>query len=201
MMSIFRIIVALGFGLTLCLPAPVHAEPIKFTYTLDNVFGTPLSGSSGFGFFTYDSSIVPTGGGGVIAVGLVTDFSLEFQELSYDESDLASQFQLLFFDAQGTLTDFVIGNQCPGSYCYYRVHTPGDFMLSSKRTLNFNNVRAEFSDRVGNPISYVDGRGTLAVSEPSGMSLAVLALAALAWSKCIQASARARRCVVGRSAS
>ena len=88
------------------------ATPITYTFGVTATEG-PLSGTTAFGTFTYDSSILPVGGGFVIDTGLLTDLDFTWDGIHYDATTVNTG--ALGFEADGTFIYALFGTNCyPG---------------------------------------------------------------------------------------
>lgn len=99
------------------------ASPVRYDFTLtvpNYPSEGPLAGTIANGSFSFDSSVIPTGGfGNVSQLGLFTDFSLTWNGTAYDQTT-ANTGSLGFggypfagVEPPGRLTSFVFGNDCP----------------------------------------------------------------------------------------
>jgi hypothetical protein len=103
-MRIFSII-----GAAFCLlatAAAAGATPITETFTV-TATGGPLAGTSSTGTFTFDSSIIPSGGGLVNGTGLLTDLSFDWNGTAFDET--TAHTGSLSFHADGTFPRLCLG--------------------------------------------------------------------------------------------
>ncbi len=100
----------------------------------------PLSFGPNVGWFEYDDSVAPVGGGYVKLTGLFSGLSVGFDGFSFDETTANSGW--LQFDAAGELLEAHFGNNCFAGGCaigagaqewWVRVGVPGtvnDFAYS-----------------------------------------------------------------------
>src|SRR5262245_3086157 len=86
------------------LAAAAVASPIRYrlSFAPDTV---PIQGAFS-GPFSFDDSIIPAGGGQVIATDLLTGLSFQWNGVAYDETTAFSHW--LEFDPAGALSAFVI---------------------------------------------------------------------------------------------
>jgi hypothetical protein len=92
------------------------AAPISYDFTVNGGLSGPLAGVTSSGFFTFDDSIIPVGGGTVLQGGLFTDLAFSWNGIAYDES--TANTGILTFDASGALVPlFYFGNNCVGAVC------------------------------------------------------------------------------------
>jgi hypothetical protein len=97
-------------------PTMVFAAPVTYDFSVTATSGS-LSGTTAAGYFTFDSSIIPAGGGALVAPGAVlTDLSFTWNGTTFDETT-ANTFGFngyLDFDAAGSLVYAIIGTDCGG---------------------------------------------------------------------------------------
>ena len=109
--SLRSIVAALGcvIGFVSALE-PAHATPITYNVSVASINGGPFAGQTLTGTFTFDSSIIPASGTGIVqnpAAGLgLLDLSINFGTLTFDETNADASF-LIF--SGGLLTDFFVG--------------------------------------------------------------------------------------------
>jgi hypothetical protein len=89
---------------------PAHAEPIRVTFTAIPAAGDPVNTSPSTGFFTFDSSLIPAGGGTVqdSTFGLgasEVDFRWSRTHFTTANADIGE----LQFSPAGDLLAFVLG--------------------------------------------------------------------------------------------
>lgn len=80
-----------------------------FDFTVTATSGS-LNGTSASGSFSFDSSIIPAGGGDVISNGLLKDLAFTWHGISYTAA--TANTGDLRFDASGALTGAIFGNDC-----------------------------------------------------------------------------------------
>lgn len=101
------------------LPLAAGAAPVTYDFHVTATSG-PLSGVTSDGSFTFDSSIIPVGGGLLSGVGnLLSALSFVWNGVAYDETT-ANTFGFnggLSFDAAGALTSVTIGTGTCGAVC------------------------------------------------------------------------------------
>ena len=90
------------------------AIPITYNFTATAATG-PLAGASSSGFFTFDNSIIPVGGGAVLATGLLTDLSFTWNGIAYTEG--TANTGSLAFNASGGLIGSIFGTDCFAGGC------------------------------------------------------------------------------------
>lgn len=98
----------------------VQAAPITYDFTVTGTSG-PMAGQSSSGSFTFDSSVIPVGGGNVSQTGLLTDLSFTWDGFSYTEAN--ANTGALNFDASGQLILALFGSNCGGGSCSASVNT------------------------------------------------------------------------------
>ena len=93
-------------------PMSAQAGLLRVDFSVTATDG-PLNGTSSSGFFTFDSSVIPPGGGdttGTCGTACLTELSFAWNGTSYDQN--TANTGALAFDAAGNLTNFAI---CPGA--------------------------------------------------------------------------------------
>jgi len=95
-------------------PLAANADLINVDFTVTGTSG-PLIGVMSSGFFTFDDSVIPGGGGLVGQIGLLTDLSFSWNGIAYDETTANTGW--LSFDALETLDDFGFGTNCDAGVC------------------------------------------------------------------------------------
>jgi hypothetical protein len=168
--------------------SPARATPITVDFSVtsgSNGIGDFYApGIVGAGYFTFDDSLIPTGGSGSIGHGDVVpliDLSFEWFGASFDETSAGVDW-LTFAD--GSLTEWLIG----GSFI-----TPGCPAGSQYRCVSGTGAQPDFTMRSYDGISFNDGvhygigRGTVtwsvrptSVPEPAPLALMSAGLLA-AW--------------------
>ena len=106
----------LGF-ITLALAAfsgAAVSDPVTYDYTVTADSG-PLSGDVENGRFTFNSSIVPAGGGFVNQTGLFTALSFTWNGITYNAS--SANTGAMGFNADGALTFVIFGTFCEPRGC------------------------------------------------------------------------------------
>jgi PEP-CTERM motif len=97
----------------------VEASPITYNFSVTATSG-PLDGTTASGTFSYDSSSIVPGGGYNLNTGLLTALNFTWDGIFYNETTANTGF--LLFDATGTLTNALFGNNCGASGCNVRIH-------------------------------------------------------------------------------
>ncbi len=96
--------VVLSFG-----AIPAAAGPITYQFGVTAIDG-PLAGTTSIGTFTFDTSIIPSGGGFVSVAGLFTQLAFAWEGVNYDET--TANTGTLGFEADGTLIYALFGTDC-----------------------------------------------------------------------------------------
>lgn len=119
----------LGFGLVH--PSVAHAVLMQVNFTVLTNASDPIYGNQTVsGYFTYDSSIAPAGGGTLndIVNGLnISDLSLTLAGHTYSTADAGVSY--LAFNSGGNLTDWFMGGTVGGINGIGSSGTP-DFVIS-----------------------------------------------------------------------
>ena len=106
--------IVLAMAAVLFFATAAGATPITYNFEVTVTTG-PLAPDVVTGTFTFDSSIIPSGGGGVPLSGLLTDLAFQWNGTAYTEATANTGF--LNFDAAGGLTGYAFGNNCAPSFC------------------------------------------------------------------------------------
>jgi hypothetical protein len=95
----------------------VLAYPITYDFQVTGTTGQ-LAGVVSAGTFTFDSGIIPTGGGAVNKVGLLDHLAFTWNGVTYDET--TANTGALFFDSMGHLLNSgeLFGTNCSAGSCY-----------------------------------------------------------------------------------
>jgi hypothetical protein len=99
-------------------PAPrAEASPLTYDFSVAITAG-PAAPQTVSGWFSFDDSLVLPGNYVFASSNLLSGFSMDFMGTHYDAS--SAWLQALGFDAGGSLSGFLIGNDCPIGeiYCY-----------------------------------------------------------------------------------
>jgi PEP-CTERM motif len=159
-----KLLVMIAVGL-LAGPMAANAVPVTYQFTVSD-------GLNSSGFFTYDDSIIPLGGGTLFQTGLLTDLAFTWNGVAYDET--TANTGILSFDSSGGLTFARFGTHCSGGTCSVLPDTPswsltGGFFFSG----GDGSVTTYEGLRMGR-VSSVPEPGTLALF---GLGLAGLGFA------------------------
>lgn len=90
------------------------AVPITYDFSVTATSGA-LTGTTSSGTLTFDSSIIPAGGGFVLQANVLQNLAFTWNGTAYDETTANSG--LLQFSPSGVLTDVVFGNNCHAGTC------------------------------------------------------------------------------------
>jgi hypothetical protein len=142
--SIFVIVVGLTIVL---LTVPGQATLLNGAFSFTTNSGT-LPYVTGHGTFAYDSSIIPEGGGGLDATGLLASLDFTWNDISYDETN--ANTGSLVFDSTGYLTLLIIGTNCVGGSCGISAFTEGWYLAYEI----VDGLRSDFAYSTGNGIGY-----------------------------------------------
>jgi hypothetical protein len=87
-----------------------------FDFTVTATTG-PLAGATSTGSFSFDTAIIPTGGGSgnVIRDGLLSSLTFTWNGIAYTAA--TANTHALMFDATGALVGALFGNNCNSSGC------------------------------------------------------------------------------------
>jgi hypothetical protein len=169
------VLASLALGLA-SLPCAALAVPITYDFTVNGGPDGPLAGVISSGFFSFDDSIIPAGGGNLSATTLFTDLEFTWNGIAYDETTAESG--ALGFDASGALSGWLFGSNCNPGTCFI---LPGFDRWAVLSTAAFGNVFAYTladSDAVFTiPFAVTVTPRAVTVPEPS--TLALFGLAAL----------------------
>jgi hypothetical protein len=94
--------------------AVATATTVTYNFTVATTAG-PLAGDTANGSFSFDSSVIPAGGGEVDSVGLLTSLTLTWDGITYTAANANTGF--LSFNASGALTDACFGNNSIAGTC------------------------------------------------------------------------------------
>ena len=90
-------------------PIAAMATPITYQFTVTATDG-PLANTTSTGTFTFDSAIIPAGGGFVEIAGLFSDLAFAWDGVNFDEA--TANTGTLGFEADGTLIYALFGTNC-----------------------------------------------------------------------------------------
>jgi hypothetical protein len=155
------------------LAAPAaNAAPITYSFSVTATSG-PLNGQTSTGTFTFDSGIIPAGGGEVNQTGLLTDLDFTWNGIDYNQA--TANTGTLFFDSSGLLTGAFFGTSCVAGGCIISSGIDNwDVFASSDVAHQFFNYSTPLSSGV-----FVSDSASLVpstVPEPTSMSLLALGL-------------------------
>jgi hypothetical protein len=121
-----RILGLLVFGLVVESSA-LQAATITYDFFVDGGDSGPLAGVTASGFFSFDDSLVPAGGGDVNEAGLLSDLEFTWNGINYDET--TANTGSLTFDATGALTSGFSGSDCEAGACSASINDPNSWLL------------------------------------------------------------------------
>ena len=99
-------------------PMAANADPITYDFTVTPELGSPLAGSVESGYFTFDSSIIPSGGGMLFLEDLLT--VVEFTWNGTDYTAATANTGQMGFLSSGALDFAFFGNSCSAGSCNIR---------------------------------------------------------------------------------
>lgn len=108
-------LLALAAAAALVAPLAAHAESITYDFTVNGGSVGPLANLTASGSFTFDSSIIPVGGGLVTGTGLLTGLAFTWDGLSYDQT--TANTGSLDFNSSGMLDGVNFGTSCEAGAC------------------------------------------------------------------------------------
>lgn len=108
-------------------PIMATAMPVTYDFTVNGGASGPLAGVSSAGFFSFDDSIIPAGGGIVGQDDLLTDLAFTWNGLTYDETNANTGG--LVFDADGVLTNALFGTHCGFGGCTAGISKPNSWLV------------------------------------------------------------------------
>jgi hypothetical protein len=108
-------------------PDAAQAAIVTYEFTVGGGDIGPLAGVTASGWFSFDDSIVPPGGGDVNEANLLSDLAFTWDGISYDETTANTGF--LVFDASGALTAGAFGNDCDAGRCQASGDNPHDWAV------------------------------------------------------------------------
>ncbi|HEU4619693.1 MAG TPA: PEP-CTERM sorting domain-containing protein [Gammaproteobacteria bacterium] len=109
-----KILSLLGTAL-LAGPTAGYSLPVTYDFSVDGGSSGPLAGATASGYFSFDSSVIPAGGGLLGRAGLFTDLAFTWNGISYDET--TANTGSLVFDSNGALTGATFGTDCQAFGC------------------------------------------------------------------------------------
>jgi len=112
------------------LAAPLaHARTVTYDLTVNGGSTGPLANVTSSGYITFDSEIIPAGGGTLVDTGLLSGLSLQWDGFSYDQTTANTGW--LSFDASGALTGEGFGAFCSPGTCTVFSTVPDWFVAAA----------------------------------------------------------------------
>jgi hypothetical protein len=169
---------AIDFGLlTLALlagPMAANASVVSYDFTITGTSG-PSMGLTSNGSFSFDTSVIPSGGGFVDATGLLSSLTFSWNGIAY--SAATANTGRLFFDASANLIQVFFGTNCgfTNGMMECSVHTALDqwYLFGGPTTLGLTYASSH------EPGIWVGGGSYAPVPLPAGAWLLLSGLAGL----------------------
>lgn len=149
---------------TLAISGAASGSSIMYDFTIDATSGV-LFRDSASGSFTFDSGVIPSGGGIVGTTNLLTALNFRWDGITYNASNANTGW--LTFNSKGRLTSFTFGNDCTPLAC--AVNSPSMDWLASPGAVGF-----VYSD--GGPLGFGKVSYSLVTSVPEPATLGLLSL-------------------------
>jgi hypothetical protein len=92
-----------------------HSTPNTYRFKVNGGYSGPLEGQTAVGSFTFDSSIVPTGGGHLAQMGLLTELSFTWDGVAYNA--LTANTGSMDFSSTGGPESVIFGDDCNAGTC------------------------------------------------------------------------------------
>lgn len=156
-----------------------QASLITYGFEVTTTVG-PLAGTSSVGSFTFDSSIIPIGGGVLLQTDLLTDLDFTWNSIVYDETTATTGSMV--FSVNGDLLSILFGSDCDNGGCVVFSGTD-DWSIYTDFVFVYSLVGAS-SAYVDFYTAHLTGctSGCAAVPEPSILGLMMLGFVSLVWS-------------------
>ena len=103
-------ILSLAAAAVLATPLAAHAKPVTYDFMVNGGGAGPLANVTSSGSFTFDISIIPTGGGLLTGTGLLTGLSFTWDGIFYNQ--ITANTGTLEFNSGGILDGVNFGNSC-----------------------------------------------------------------------------------------
>ncbi len=120
------ILILLGLSIVL-MAVSTQAMPVSYVFRVTATTG-PLAGVSARGTFTFDNSIIPSGGGTLDQINLLSYLNFTWHGIFYDQT--TANTGGLAFDESGNLSSFGFGNQHGDGWVGIGIDTK-DWLVSS----------------------------------------------------------------------
>jgi hypothetical protein len=158
-------VLALAAAAALAGSLAAQASIVTYDFTVNGGGVGPLGNENSSGTFSYDTSIIPAGGGLVTGTGLLTGLSFTWGGLSYGLT--FSSTGALGFDSSGALDGVNIGTNCANDAfggCSV-TSTETDWVITGGGTVPFTS--ASFLYTVGDGQFYSGSAGLTQVEAPA----------------------------------
>ena len=150
------------------------SDPVTYDFTVTADSG-PLSGDVATGSFTFNSSIVPAGGGFLNQTGLLTALTFTWNGITYNAA--TANTGSLGFNSSGTLSSVLFGDFCNAGSCGSGAGSDTWFVQGSDSGSGFAYSTASSTADFGGTVTFSPDLAAHSVPEPGMLSLFTLGLA------------------------